>query len=412
MVRESTPLRIAFIVTDLPHSRTGGIAKVAGQIAQGLTELGQEVVCYCLRRTHQPSPGSIGGVQVRYVSVPFSLHPDYPVLSFSYRALRAACRDHEKRRYDIVQTFNINAAALPRYRARLHARGCALVHASFETIAMDIQAKWDEFRSLPSLSCLLQISGEAVLQVMYEARYLRAADLLITEDHHTRNALLRYGIAGERIRMIPSGVDLDAAQQAGAVPAPWSRAQYGPILGYLGRVDPRKGVQYLLAAMPRILKAYPRALLFLAGGSRQRYARDIRNQIRKLGLEEHVHLFGQVPGSLLPYYRLADVALIPSLSEGIPITLMEAMACRVPVVISRLPGVVPFLQHQDIVYWAEPGQADDLARAILDAIGDPDRRRKVERAWAFVQSFSWRDVAARYLDAYRGLSMRGSPPSV
>lgn len=394
-------MKIAFVVTDLPFSRGGGIAKVAGEVARGLGKLNQKVVCYCLQRKGHSLACPWPGVEIRYIDVPYSLHRDYPVVAFSYRALRRVCEDGAREPYDVVQTFNLNAAALPAFRKRLHAQKSLLAHANFETLAMDIRAKWLEFRSLPSLSCLLQILGEAMLKPLFEARYIKAADLLITEDKHTRDALMALGAAKERIRLIPSGVDAEAAQRAGRMQPPWGKEQFGPILGYLGRVDPRKGVQFLLAAMPKILQVHPNALLFLAGGSRQGYDQVIRDQIRRLRLEQHVLMLGRIEGDMYPYYKLADVVIIPSLSEGIPITLMEALASGVNVVISKLPGVVPFLEGHEIVYWAELGNAESLAASVLAAIADPTRRARAERGMRFAQAFTWDKVAGRYLHAYQ-----------
>ena len=389
------------MVTDLPHTRNGGIAKVAGEVARGLAKLGQTVVCYCLRREENAPTSPLPGVEVRYIEAPFSLNPDYPVITFSHRALREVCADGRDKPYDVVQTFNLNAAALPVFRERLHAQGSLLAHANFETLAMDVAAKWIEFRNLPSLSCLLQILGEAALMPLYEKRYIRAADLLITEDVHTRDALNAMGAHPGHIRLIPSGVDIESAGRARQIPPPWEEKHPGPIIGYLGRVDPRKGVQYLLAAMPKVLRKYPQALLFLAGGSRQRYDRVIREQIRRLRLESNVHMLGRVEGDMFAWYRLADVVAIPSLSEGIPITLMEALACGANVVITRLPGVVPFLRGHDFVHWAEPADADDLAESLLAALEDPDKRKRAELGQQFVRAYSWDRVAARYLEAYK-----------
>lgn len=396
-------MRIGLIVTDLSNTRIGGISRVATEVGRNLVELGHDVVAYVLRREGGESPAEFGGIKLRYVDRFASVNPDYPVVGFSRRAFRQALADFDRQRFDVLQTFNLNGIGLSKYYREMKAKKLPIVLSCYETILMDVMAKSREFRSLPSLKMLAQILGESYLMTCHEKRYLGLADAIITEDENTRSALSAMGIPLDKVHLVPSGVDVEAAQASSApqAEAPWRRG--GPVIGYIGRIDPRKGVQFLVEAMPRVRERFPRAQLVLAGGSRHGYDDVIRRLVERHGLEQDVHLLGRIEGDILPYYKLMDRIVIPSLSEGIPITLGEAMASEVPVIITQLPGVVPFVQPGDLVHWAEIGSAESLADGIVSSLEDVDAIGRTKRAFEFIKQYTWRAVAQRHAKVYRSL---------
>lgn len=396
-------MKIAFVVTDLSNTRIGGIARVATEVGANLVRLGHDIVAYVLARPRTERLASYRGIELRYVGPFRSLNPDYPVIRFSHQAFARLCRDAEADRFDVVQSFNLNAVGAVAAAQSLVRHALPLVVSNYETLAMDIRAKAAESWSLFSVKTLFQIVFEVLLAVTYERRYLARAHRIITEDENTRRALVRMGLNDQVIRLIPSGVDVEKATQVSAPVLDIRQGRTGPVIGYIGRVDPRKGVQYLIAAMPQILRRFPGAVLFLAGGSRHGYDREIQGLIEQHRLNECVRVLGRVPGDILPFYKLADIIVISSLSEGIPITLGEAMAARVPVVITRLPGVMPFVQPADLVYWAELADARSLADAVIAALSDPQRQRRVEHAFDFIRSYTWEAVTRRHLSVYNEL---------
>jgi len=393
-------MKIAFIVTDLSNIRIGGISRVATEVGANLAALGHEVVAYVLDRRLKDQPDSYRGITLRYIESFPSLNPDYPVLGFSHRAFAKFCADASAEQFDVLQTFNLNGFALTKFRSRLRELNIPCVIASYETIAMDVKAKANEFKTLPSLKTLGQIVFESILAIFYEKKYLKAADNIITEDQNTTNALIAMGMDADKIHLIPSGVDISLADKAVPPKLDIRQGNAGPIIGYIGRVDPRKGVQYLIKAMSKVRRRYPKATLFLAGGSRHGYEEVVQKLITQNDLAHSIKVLGRVDGDILPYYKLADLIVIPSLSEGIPITLGEAMASRIPVVISKLPGVLPYIKPQDLVFWASIGDHDDLAEAIIKALDDPQKEHRTNRARKFIEDFSWESVALQYLSIY------------
>ncbi len=399
-------MKIALVVTDLSNTRIGGIARVATEVGANLARLGHEIIAYVLARNGSEHPAEFRGIKLRYIQPFRTINPDYPVIGFSRRAFTRVCRDSETERFEVVHSFNLNTVGCLAQKHCFAERGLQLVVSNYETLEMDIRAKLKEFLSLPSAKTLTQVAFESLLALVYEWRYLRRAARVVTEDENTRQALRRLGVPDKRIRLIPSGVDVEAARAAQAPAIDLRQGRAGPVIGYLGRIDPRKGVQYLIAGMVRVRARYPGAVLFLAGGSRHGYDREIRGLIAYHGLEDCVRVLGRVPGDILPYYKLADVVVIPSLSEGIPITLGEAMAAGVPVVITKLPGVVAFVQPPDLVHWAEIADPVSLVQAIESALEDPERTTHVACALEFIRGYSWEAVARRHLAVYEEVTPR------
>jgi glycosyltransferase involved in cell wall biosynthesis len=396
-------MRIAFIVSDLSNTRIGGISRVATETGIHIARLGHEVVAYVLGRPGEKRPEQYRGITLRYIEPFVTLNPDYPIVGFSRRAFARFCDDARKEKFDVIHSFNLNGIGSLAVRKRLENLGIPFVMSSFETIMMDVHAKLTEFRSLPSFKTLLQAAFEVYLAVFFEKRYLQRCSRIITEDENTRQALQAMQIPQDRIRLIPSGVDVEQAAQARPPAIDLLRGRAGPVIGYIGRVDPRKGVQYLITALSHVRRKYPGVVLFLAGGSRHGYDHEIRRLVAEAGLSECVHFLGRIEGDILPYYKLAHVIVIPSLSEGIPITLGEAMASEIPVVITRLPGVLPFIKPADLVHWADMADSTSLAKAMETALGDPQRADRVARALAFIRDHSWEAVARRHLDVYNEL---------
>ncbi|MEE8245450.1 MAG: glycosyltransferase, partial [Pseudomonadales bacterium] len=236
-------MKIALVVTDLAPARIGGISRVATELGANLASLGHRVLAYVLQRDRNPGAREYRGIELRYIEPFPTPNRDYPVVGFSRRAFARLAVDARRESFDVVHSFNLNSIALPRFAGELSARGIKLAVSSFETIMMDVRAKFRESLSLLSPLTVPQIAFESYLAIAHERRYLGTADAVFTEDENTRGALLQMGIDDARVHVIPSGVDLEASRAA-SLPRVDLGAP-GPRVGYIGRADPRMGVQYL-----------------------------------------------------------------------------------------------------------------------------------------------------------------------
>ncbi len=178
-----------------------------------------------------------------------------------------------------------------------------------------------------------------------------------------------------------------------------------PSILFVGRLDKRKGFQYLLRAYPYIKRAVPEVRLIVVGGytddekdSYVRYART--HKLRG------IHFVGYVAPEELPrYYRTATVFCAPSTGfESFGIVLLEAMAAGVPIVASDIAGYRGVLEDCSEGFLVPPGDEQAIARSILDLLNDSNKRDGMsECGRRKAAQFDWSIIAEQVLNYYDDL---------
>jgi phosphatidylinositol alpha-1,6-mannosyltransferase len=195
-------------------------------------------------------------------------------------------------------------------------------------------------------------------------------------------------VAPRRITYIPWGLDLDAID-AEASPAP-RRAAAGPVIGCLGRIEPRKGQLELVRGFAHVRRRAPTARLELIGPPADaEYAARVAAAIHDLGLERSVTMTGHVRR---PYRRILRWDLLVSLAadEGQGLAVLEAMALGVPVLARAAAGVEDYLVD-GVNGWVCRGvSAAVVAQSVHRTLSDAQRRRIVARARRMVERhYAW-----------------------
>ncbi len=222
---------------------------------------------------------------------------------------------------------------------------------------------------------------------------LRHAARVTVVSQAMQKAITALGIDAERIAVEPMGADL----QTRFCPDPAVPRQPDTLL-FVGRLVEKKGLQYLLQAMPHILAERPDVQLTIAGFGPELAARQ--QQVTELGLSAHVQFLGAVPQAELPaLYRCAAVFVAPFIEaasgdqEGLGLVVVEALGCGCQVVISDLPatrefGEIPGLQR------VKPADPETLATAILAKLAKPDPILPQKNP--ALMRFDWQARAGRY----------------
>ena len=231
---------------------------------------------------------------------------------------------------------------------------------------------------------------------MVEALERAAAVIAVSQDLAAR--VRQLGISANRIQTLPNGVDAEVfvpnlSRQGG---------EDGWRLLYVGRFDPAKGIGVLLEAMSQLRKQGRKNIfLELIGGNPATGTdAEFREQAARLGLEGCVDFVDEIPWAELPArMRQVDLFVLPSFSEGLPLVLLEALACGLPIVSTRCGGPEEVVD-EEVGKLAEIGDAEGLAAAIgsvLDEYPRYDRgaiRRRAE------ERYDYRRVAARINQVY------------
>jgi phosphatidyl-myo-inositol alpha-mannosyltransferase len=196
-------------------------------------------------------------------------------------------------------------------------------------------------------------------------------------------------------QIIPNGVDTDFFRPQDRPSAYGSRP---PELLFLGRLDPRNGLDTILAAMPAVLVRVPDVRLTIAGDGPLRpvYERMAKSASRQ------VTFVGRVNGNRPAYYSRADLYLCPTTMASFGVTLLEAMACGTPLVVSDITGFRELVGGGDEAVMVHKHDPAAWAEAIVGLLGD-ERRRSAMRAAGLTKSegFAWPRIAEQVMEVYR-----------
>ncbi|WP_292520009.1 glycosyltransferase family 4 protein [Methanoculleus sp.] len=233
------------------------------------------------------------------------------------------------------------------------------------------------------------------------------ADGIVCYTETERDQLVDLGIRPDRITVIHNGVDTDHF-----APSPDGSPEKQIL--WIGKYVPGKGVEYLLRGFQLFSRDFPDYTLLMIG--RGPLKDDSLRMIEDLGLTGKVILKDFVQNKDLPdVYRQSSLFVLPSLEEGVPRTILEAMACGVPVACTELPQLVDIVSGCGLLFPLRDPEA--LAAALSTLASDPDMARTCgttgrERT---VSRYSWNDTVRKTLDLYASLTGKcavyGSPES-
>lgn len=243
----------------------------------------------------------------------------------------------------------------------------------------------------------------------------RAVDRYISVSPGLAAAAIGGGIRGDKIVVVPNGVDTSRFAPSSADERRQLRARLGlpidlPMILFVGVMAPDKQPHVLLDAWASLQQGGMAAALVFVGATNpllyelgDRLIDSLRATVARLGLEERVR-FVAPTAAVDQYFRAADVLAMPSLREGCPNVLLEAMACGLPAVASRLPGSTDAIIEDGVNgLLVEVGNTGGFARAI-DAVlrdGTAAERMGAAARQTMLDRFTMPFVATQWLEVYR-----------
>lgn len=251
-------------------------------------------------------------------------------------------------------------------------------------------------------------------------RYLlfRQADLFVAKSRALSAAFLESGLAEDKLVRIPYGVDVSRYRPVSGERKKQLRSELGldrsaPLILFVGSLNPRKGVHWLVAAFSR-LAGDCSAQLILVGPSDKfpEYAADLRTMVRKAELESRVTFVTAKATNVHEYMQAADIFALTSIREGLPISILEAMASGLAVVASDIPEIADSqIQHGSEGLLFPTGDVAKLTESLRRLAQDSDERQRLgrrarERA---LREFATEIVDAQYRVLYDELLGRRQP---
>jgi len=228
---------------------------------------------------------------------------------------------------------------------------------------------------------------------------LSGASRLIAQTDDMKKSLSR--LYRRNIVVIPNGVELDKFT---GISREESRHQLRindqeKILLFVGRLEPIKGVRYLVEAMSLIAQENKVRLLIVGdGGERQM----LETLAARLKLTASISFQGQVPHDTIPQYMAAgDIFILPSLSEGFPLTSLEAMASGLPIIATEVRGMPEIIAEGENGFLVPPRKPRKLAEKILLLLNNSELREKMARNnREKARQYSWENVAKKLDEVY------------
>lgn len=242
-------------------------------------------------------------------------------------------------------------------------------------------------------------------RILFNRLVLRSTDRVVGVGEAVRRALIENeGISADRVEVIYNGVDT-AEFRGHEVDAAEVRRDLGFrseefVAIQVARLDHLKDHLTAIRTMQRVVAQRPEARLLLVGEGPERAA--IESEVERRGLAAHVRLLG-TRHDLVRLLHAADMFLLTSISEGIPVTLIEAMAALLPVVSTDVGGVSEVVEDGKTGILAPSGDDERLAAAVLRLAGDGQLRQALGEAGRAraEQRFSQAKMHACYAATYR-----------
>ena len=230
----------------------------------------------------------------------------------------------------------------------------------------------------PSVS-LAQNSYQGLYEYILRHHFNDAARVIAVSQAVGRELVGEFGIDEARVRVVHNPVELEKIRAMSEEPVEEPLFDDGvPVVVSVGRLERVKGVEYLVRALALVLRERPARLVVVGDGSQKGYLLALA---KHLGIAEHVHLVGR-KNNPFKYLGRAAAFVMPSLSEGMPNVLIEAMACGCPVIATDIRGGITREVLEDGAHGLiVPLQdAEALAQAVLTMLGDDALRERFARS--------------------------------
>jgi glycosyltransferase involved in cell wall biosynthesis len=385
--REARSL-VAYVMTHYPkHSQTFLIDEV---LAVDCEEMGVLPIAL-----NEPSPGDVElpeerverertlyvkaqpKVQVARVVASLLRRDPVGMAKLIARTLRSTARDRAS--VSLAAFHLVEAAVVWDYCER---KSCRHVHAQFGTTTATVAMLAAEIGNLVSgqsagVTWSFTVHGyhEFTAEQKYGiARKTRSAAFVVAVSDYTRSQLMRVSAPADwpKLHRVRCGIHLDRFSYS-----PRSEARNPPTVVAVGRLSPEKG-QYVLLDAARVLKerSFDVRIRLVGDGPS---TGDLQEHARDIGVDDIVEFTGAIaPAEVAVALADADVFCLASFAEGIPVSVMEALACGVPVVSTYVGGVPELVENRVSGCTVPAGRADLVADAIEALVADNDLRARVQ----------------------------------
>lgn len=234
---------------------------------------------------------------------------------------------------------------------------------------------------------------------------LNKCDYIIPNNESHKKLLLAFGIPENKLTLIPNGLDIVKFKPRNKISA---RKKLGleinkKFILFVGWLIPRKGCEYLIKSISEIIKTDKNIKLLIIGEGLLK--QKLKVFVEDLGLNDYIDFKGSISPDMIPFWMNAsDIFVLPSLSEGKPNVVGEAMASGLPVIATNVDGTPDFIDNGKDSFLIPPKDVDSLTNKLKLLLDNSDLRAKIgkeTRKSILKKGLSWERCAEDYLDVYQ-----------
>lgn len=399
----SKKLRICLITREYPpETGWGGIATFSRHLAHGLKELGHEVTVVSLSKDIEKTLDDDGitihrikqeilGSKFGQIStcMPYSRY----VLITSLGLWRKFIELHQQTPFDVVDTPELLAEGFYPAITRL----LPLVIRLYTPHSKFISEKFHN----------VSASFDHQFVAAFERIAMLSADCITSPSNDLADFVARdLNYPREKISIIYNPID--PAQFAPEGPVAIEPDGRLTVL-FVGRLEERKGIHFLIDAIPKVLKNFSNVRFVIIGDDtnsahgQTSVLAELKEAIRRNGSESAITFINRIALTELPaYYRSADICVVPSVYDNSPYTSLEAMSCGRPVIGTAGGGTKEYVSHNETGLIVPVRDADSLANALLDLLNNNEKRLQfgLNARRRVLEKFQRTEIARQTADLY------------
>ena len=233
-------------------------------------------------------------------------------------------------------------------------------------------------------------------------KILKNADFILTPSKRNRDILVnKLGCPSEKIKIIYNGYHSELFHPIRKVMArkKLSLPLNKKIILNVANLNPIKGHKYLIRAMKKIVETVPDSGCYIVGQGTEK-AR-LEREIEELGLENNVFLVGPKEHEKIPLWmNAADIFVLPSIDEGNPTVMFEALGCGKPFIGTAVGGIPEIIKNEHLGILVPPKNPEALAEAVLKGL---EQKWDTNYILKYAEQFTWKNIAKQIVDLYSNL---------
>lgn len=376
-------MKILMLTWEYPPRVVGGIARVVYDLSHRLIKDGHEVTVITYREGNTPYYEDDKGVKVHRVDN-YMINPNNFIdwiMQMNFNMVTEANKIIAKEgNFDIIHAHDwLVASAAKTIKNSYNIPIVATIHATEAGRNSGIHDETQRY------------INDTEWMLTYEA-----TEVIVNSNYMKSEIQRLFGLPFEKINVVANGVNLN--KFTGIDRDYTFRRRFAmdneKIILFMGRLVNEKGVQHLIAAMPKILAGYHDAKLVIAGKGGM--LDELRAEADALGLGDKVYFAGYLGGKDVErMYKAADISVFPSTYEPFGIVALEGMLAERPIVVSDAGGLGEIVEHRETGMKSYCGNANSIADSILELLYNPELYENIVRkAKAKVKNnYNWAKIA-------------------